>query len=132
MNSVGQIAGNLTVCTTETEKFGLSIEAIYHEYLNESYGEAGRSTYIVLKTIDPIVFACYFATFEFKDAFEIYADTVQDIEKLLYNFCHNLGMIYDYIEEAVYRGMDAEVEYQTRGFWIRMGAITGGTFHALF
>lgn len=41
-------------------------------------------------------------------------------------------MIYDYIEEAVYRGMDAETEYQTRVFWIRMGAITGGTFHALF
>lgn len=40
-------------------------------------------------------------------------------------------MIYDYIEEAVYRGMDAETAYQTRGFWIRMGAITGGTFHAL-
>tara|TARA_B110000285_G_C15044421_1_gene573523 strand:+ start:1120 stop:1290 length:171 start_codon:yes stop_codon:yes gene_type:complete len=41
-------------------------------------------------------------------------------------------MIYDYVEEAVYRGIDAETEYQTRYFWIRMGAITGGTFHALF
>jgi hypothetical protein len=76
MNSVGQIAGNLTVCTEETEKFGLSLEAIYYEYKNESYGEAGRSTYIVLKTIDPIVFACYFATFEFKDAFTTYANTI--------------------------------------------------------
>lgn len=73
MNSVGQIAGNLTVCTNETEHFGLKIESIYYEYKNLSFGEAGRSTYYVLKTIDPIVFACYFATFEFKNAFEIYA-----------------------------------------------------------
>lgn len=76
MNSVGQIAGNLTVCTNETEKFGLKIEAIYYQYTNLSFGEAGRSTYIVLKTIDPIVFACYFATFEWKSAFETYAQTI--------------------------------------------------------
>ena len=106
------------------------VETIYYQYKNKSFGEAGYSTYYVLKNIDPVVFSCYFATFEYKYAFEVYVNTLQDFSKLLYNTCHNLGIIYDYAEEAIYRWIDVETEYQYREFWIRMGSITGGVFHA--
>ena len=90
---------------------GLKIEEIYYQYKNKSFGEAGYSTYNVLKTIDPVVFACYFATFEYKYAFEIYYGTLRDFKKLTFNTAHNLGIIYDYTEEAIYRWIDVETEY---------------------
>jgi len=93
---------------------GLKIESIYYLYKNKSLDEAGYSTYYVLKGIDPIVFSCYFATIEYKYAFDIYYNTLQDFNKLTYNTCHNLGVIYDYMEEAIYRWIDVETEYQNR------------------
>ena len=76
INSVGKISGNLTSCTNQTEKWAVKVDEIYYQYKNKSFAEAGRSTYHVLKTIDPIVFACYFATIEYKYAIEIYVNTL--------------------------------------------------------
>jgi hypothetical protein len=35
------------------------------EYKDEYYAEAGRSTYDILKSIDPILTACYYSVFEY-------------------------------------------------------------------
>ena len=82
-----------------------------------------------MKTIDPIVFSCYFATFEYYYSLETYANTIKDFNKLLYNFAHNLGNIYDLTEEGVKRMIDYKEEYITKVFWVRMGAVTGAVTH---
>lgn len=61
------------------------------------------ATYKILKSIDPIVFSCYFSLFEYYMALTLYATTIKEWHKLLFNFTHNLGNIYDLIEELVYR-----------------------------
>ena len=96
------------------------------------FGLAGNSTYNILKSVDPIIFSCYFSAFEYVIALQLYKDTATDYKKLIYNFAHNLGSIYDLTEEAVYRFMDIENQYQTREFWIRLGLILGTNFQNIF
>jgi len=93
------------------------------------FGEAGKSTYLVLKTIDPLVYSCYFATYEYGQSLDIYVQTLKDINKVLYNSIHNLGNIYDLTEEGIKRMIDYETEYKTKIFWIRMGTILGANAH---
>jgi len=57
----------------------------------------------VLKSIDPIVFSCYYTLFEYYMAMGLYAATLIDVNKLLYNLVHNLGNIYDMTEELIHR-----------------------------
>ena len=123
------MSGNLTVCVNQTENMYDRILEIRDHYEAYEFGEAGRATYLVLKTIDPIVFSCYFATFEYYYSFDTYANTLKDGNKLLYNFAHNLGDIYDLSEEGIKRMIDYESEYVTKIFWVRMGAVTGAVTH---
>lgn len=127
--SIGKMSGNFTVCVNKTETMYDEVNKIIEHYKNEEFGEAGRATYLVLKTIDPIVFSCYFATFEYYYSFETYANTLKDGNKLLYNFAHNLGNVYDLSEEGIKRMIDYETEYVTKIFWIRMGTVTGAIAH---
>jgi hypothetical protein len=82
----------------------------------------------VLKSIDPIVFSCYYTIFEYYLALGLYVDTISDFNKLLYNLTHNLGPIYDMVEEFVYRMMDAKEEWKRGFFWHRSGTILGSLF----
>ena len=101
-------------------------------YEDELFAEAGQATYVVIKSIDPIVFSCYYSAFEYWLAIQIYFATISDFNKLLYNFTHNLGNIYDLTEEAVLRFYDFEDESQKMYFWKRMGFIFGRNFQNLF
>lgn len=98
------------------------------EYKQELYSEAGISTYRVLKSIDPIVFSCYYTVFEYYLAMGLYVGTLTSWNKLLYNLTHNMGPIYDMIEEFVHRMMDAKNEWKRSFFWERSGKILGSLF----
>jgi hypothetical protein len=65
------------------------------EYETELYAEAGYSTYEILKSVDPIIFSCYYSVFEYYIAVGMYRETSRDVRKMTYNFAHNLGKIYD-------------------------------------
>ena len=66
--------------------------------------------------------------FEYYIALNIYSDTLTDPNKLLYNFVHNLGSIYDLSEEFFWRSRDFENQGNTRFYWMRMGYIWGANF----
>ena len=70
--------------------------------------------------------------FEYYKALEVYIATLLDLNKLLYNFMHNLGSIYDLVEESYWRIMDFSKQGDTSAFWARMGFIAGSNFHNLF
>ena len=102
------------------------------EYKDEYYAEAGRSTYDILKSIDPILTSCYYSVFEYYIAIELYKKTGSDINKLAYNFAHNLGSIYDLTEEGIARSLDIENQWDTELYWARMGLITWSNFQSIF
>ena len=106
--SIGQVSGNMSICEANTTTFinkSMSIEGLYIE---EEYAEAGLATYQILKSIDGILFSCYYTTFEYYLALGLYVDTLTDANRLLFNLAHNLGAIYDLVEELVYRMSQAE------------------------
>ena len=93
------------------------------------YSKAGQSTYEVLTSADPIIFSCFFSFFEYSEALSGYIGTMSDIRKLSYNVAHNLGNIYDLVEEGFKRSIDwDEGVYYTRPYWSRMGFIFGANF----
>ena len=65
---------------------------------------------------------------EYGKAFSDYASTLTNANKLLFNIVHNLGNIYDLIEEVVLRFKDRERQINSIGFWARMGYISGSLF----
>ena len=73
--SVGKVSGNLTVCQGNLTVFYGGASVIYDEYAERLYAQAGRSTYDILRSIDPIIFSCYFSLFEYVIAFTIYQET---------------------------------------------------------
>lgn len=70
--SVGKVSGNLTVCQGNLTVFYGGASVVYDEYAEQLYAQAGRSTYEILKSIDPIIFSCYFSLFEYVIAVSIY------------------------------------------------------------
>ena len=106
--SVGQVAGNITLCQSNVTVFYNATTGVYGEYKDEYYAEAGRSTYDILKSIDPILTSCYYSTFEYYVAIEQYKSTAGSLNKLTYNIAHNLGSIYDLTEEGIRRSKDIE------------------------
>lgn len=102
------------------------------EYRDEYYAEAGRSTYDILKSIDPILTSCYFSVFEYYVAIEEYKATARSINKLAYNFAHNLGSIYDLTEEGIRRSADFENQKKEQEYYARMGLILGSNFQSIF
>ena len=57
-------------------------------------------------------------------------ETVQDPNKLAYNLIHNLGQIYDNIEELIElygKPITAEI-----GWWIRTSQLLGDTINQIF
>ena len=99
------------MCINKGEKFYHDLTMIDAHYKNYMFAEAGTSTYFVLKTIDPLVFSCYFAVFEYSDSLDLYRQTLKDFNKLLYNTVHNMGNVYDLTEEGIKRMIDYETEY---------------------
>lgn len=107
--SVGQVSGNMSICEANTTTFinqSMSIEGLYQE---EEIAEAGIATYKILKSVDGILFSCYYTTFEYYLALGLYIETLTDANKLLFNLAHNLGAIYDLTEEMIYRLSVAEL-----------------------
>lgn len=51
--------------------------------------------------------------------------------KLLYNFAHNLGSIYDVTEEGIHRSIDFNKNWNDTYYWSRMGHISGTVFQDL-
>ena len=130
--SVGQISGNFTVCQGNLSVLYNSSTTIYGEYRDLYFAEAGYSTYDILQSVDPIIFSCYYSLFEYFIAVQIYQETGKDINKLTYNFAHNLGNIYDMTEEAIIRSMDIKESYEDVEYWARMGTIIGTDFQNIF
>lgn len=130
--SVGKVSGNLTVCQGNLTVLYNNSMTIYGEYRDFYFAEAGYSTYEILKSVDPIIFSCYYSLFEYYIALQIYGETGKDINKLTYNFAHNLGNIYDMTEEGIVRtGRITEV-YTEVAYWARMGTIIGTNFQSVF
>lgn len=130
--SIGEVAGNLTLCTGNATQLYNRSQEIQGLYEDELFAEGGQATYIILKSIDPIVFSCYYSGFEYWIAIQIYFATISDFNKLLYNFTHNLGNIYDLSEEAIFRFYDIELEGESISYWKRMGFIFGKNFQNMF
>jgi len=129
--SIGEVSGNLTICTGNLTLLldkSLEIWGLYEEY---EFAEAVMATYKILKSIDPIVFSCYFSSFEYYMALTLYMQTVQDWHKLLYNLAHNLGNIYDLTEEFIWRIQTAEEHMEKLFFWDRCGFIVGSLVHSV-
>lgn len=76
-STVGQESANQTICSNQTGVMYDNIQKIRGQYKRAEYGEAGTSTYLVLKAIDPVVFSCYFAIYEIDDGFRTYRETIQ-------------------------------------------------------
>ena len=96
----------MSLCSGNSSIFYNKTLGVVAEYEREYYGEAGKSTYRILKSIDPIIYSCYFTLFEYYVALSLYGRTASDLNKLSYNFVHNLGSIYDLTEEGIYRGVN--------------------------
>jgi len=126
--SVGKVSGNLTVCQGNLTVFYGGASVVYDEYAESLYAQAGRSTYEILKSIDPIIFSCYFSLFEYVIAVNIYQDTVTDPLKMVYNLAHNLGSIYDVTEEGIHRSIDFNKNWNDTFYWSRMGHAAGTVF----
>lgn len=132
MASVGMVSGNLSLCTGNSTVLYDKSLLIKSQYENALYTDAGFSTYRILQSIDPIVFSCYFTTLETYLAYGLYIETMSDAQKLLYNLTHNLGSIYDLVEEFIYRIQDFENEKMNNFFWSRSGTICGALFQDIF
>lgn len=126
--SVGQVAPNISICQSNITVFYNSTSGVYGEYVDEYYAEAGRSTYEILKSIDPILTSCYFSIFEYYIAIEEYKSTASSLNKLTYNLAHNLGSIYDLTEEGIRRSYDIESQMYEQEYYARMGLILGANF----
>ncbi len=61
----------------------------------------------------------------------MYFETIMHPEYIVYNIAHNLGIIYDLVEEAINRFIAAEGDQQDID-WGRLGYITGSIFQQLF
>jgi len=126
--SVGQVSGNISLCQSNVTVLYNGSMGVVGEYKDEYYAEAGRSTYDILKSIDPILTSCYFSVFEYYIAIGEYKETASDINKLSYNFAHNLGSIYDLSEEGIKRSLDIENQWDEEEYWARIGLIMGSNF----
>jgi len=58
---------------------------------------------------------------EYYLALLMYRSTLTDPNKLVYNFAHNLGSIYDMSEEGIYRSIDFKKNWNDTFYWDRMG-----------
>ena len=130
--SVGQISGNISLCQSNITVLYNASSGVVGEYEDEYYAEAGRSTYDILKSIDPILTSCYFSIFEYYVAIEEYKATAKSLSKLTYNFAHNLGSIYDLTEEGINRSLDIENQKYEQEYYARMGLIMGSNFQSIF
>lgn len=65
MNSIGQVSGNLSICQNNiTNNFDRLLEVA--NYLEDQlFAEAVIKMYNILKTIEPLVFSCYYMSFEY-------------------------------------------------------------------
>lgn len=127
--SIGKIAGNLTVCTGNLTLLldkSLGVWGMYERY---EFAEAVMATYNILKAIDPIVFSCYFSSFEYYMALTTYSLTIRNWHKLLYNLTHNLGNVYDLMDELIWRIKNREEELEKIFFWDRTGFVIGSLIH---
>jgi hypothetical protein len=114
--------GNITILMDKT----LAIFDLYGQMLFE---DGVLSTYKVLKSVDPIIFSCYFSLFEYYTGMNLYVSTLTDWHKLLFNLTHNLGNIYDLIEESVFRFKTSEDYVRRLFFWDRLGFLLGSLLH---
>jgi len=72
LSSVGQVSGNLSLCTGNGTVIYNKTLGVVDEYKNQEYGLAGNSTYNILKSVDPLIFSCYYSAFEYAIALELY------------------------------------------------------------
>jgi len=72
------------------------------------------------------------SAFDYSISFTLYVGTITSWEKMLYNLAHNLGNIYDLVEEAIKRTIDWQHNYLKISYWARMGYIIGRVFQMVF
>lgn len=130
--SVGQVSPNLDLCYGNATVLYDDGFGVYEQYISLELEEAGYSTYNIIRAIDPVIFACYSSIFDYYKVMTIYVSTMSDFQQLLYNFCHNLGNIYDLTEEGLKRGVDWVHNWNDPEFWSRMGFIAGHNMQNLF
>lgn len=65
------------------------------------YDKMGPTLRLITKSVDPITRSCYFSLFEYGKVVWSYLLTMTDINKITYNFIHNLGRIYDAITDLI-------------------------------
>lgn len=92
---------------------------------NEVFDEATVTIHQMLKAIYPVSFACYYSVFEFIIIGKDYFMTIQDWRKVLYNVIHNLGNLYDNIEELVDKFTN--INEDKLAWWSRIGFLFGNS-----
>lgn len=68
--TIGQVAGNLTICQNSSVTVYNNSMGVYSKYENMEFDEAGNSTYAILYSIDNIYTACYYMLFEYMVALQ--------------------------------------------------------------
>lgn len=71
------------------------------QFNNYVYDEASVTLNKFIKAFYPVTYACYYSLFEFVQIGTEYFMTIQDLNKIAYNLIHNLGRLYDDIDELI-------------------------------
>jgi len=80
--------------------------------------------------VNPIAFSCYSSLFEFLTIFKHYIATVQDWRKLTYNLIHNLGKIYDNIDDLIDL-FSSNFSVNNDNVWKHSGYLIGDTINQI-
>jgi len=103
MASIGAVSENLNSCSSNLTSFAAEWTAAGAQMTDGNLTQYGYSTHAMIKSIDPIIFSCFFTLFEYSDALQIYVETLTHPDRVVYNVAHNLGIIYDLVEEGLGR-----------------------------
>ena len=103
MASIGAVSENLNSCSSNLTSFVQEWRAAGLQKTDGNLTQYGYSTHSMIVSIDPIIFSCFFTLFEYSDALQIYVETITHPDRVVYNVAHNLGVVYDLIEEGYIR-----------------------------
>ena len=87
------------------------------------YDKMGPTFRLITRSVDPITRSCYYSLFDYGRIIWSYLLTMSDINKITYNFVHNLGRIYDAIIDMIDNFRYGKPEM--RRYWRRIGGNIG-------
>ncbi|TNV73062.1 hypothetical protein FGO68_gene338 [Halteria grandinella] len=122
-SSIGVVSPNSTICLSNLTALNTTITTLNTQYKMKVYDKMGPTLRAITKSFDPITRSCYYSLFEYGKVVWTYLLTMTDINKLSYNFIHNLGRIYDATTDLIdnFRYGDPKV----RRYWRRIGGDIG-------